>query len=102
MSARVLVVDDQPLNVKLLEAKLTAEYYDVVTAADGLEALRIAGDVRPDIILLDVMMPGIDGYEVCRRLKGDPELNHIPVVMVTALDAAADRIRGIDAGPTTS
>ena len=98
MSARVLVVDDQPLNVKLLEAKLTAEYYDVVTAADGLEALRIAGDVRPDIILLDVMMPGIDGYEVCRRLKGDPELNHIPVVMVTALDAAADRIRGIDAG----
>ena len=98
MSARVLVVDDQPLNVKLLEAKLTAEYYDVVTAADGLEALRIAGDVRPDIILLDVMMPGIDGYEVCRRLKGDPELNHIPVVMVTALDAAADRIRSIDAG----
>ena len=98
MSARVLVVDDQPLNVKLLEAKLTAEYYDVVTAADGLEALKVAGDVRPDIILLDVMMPGIDGYEVCRRLKGDPELNHIPVVMVTALDAAADRIRGIDAG----
>ena len=98
MSARILVVDDQPLNVKLLEAKLTAEYYDVVTAADGIEALEIAGNVRPDIILLDVMMPGMDGYEVCKHLKDDPELSHIPVVMVTALDAAADRIRGIDAG----
>ena len=98
MSARILVVDDQPLNVKLLEAKLTAEYYNVVTAAGGVEALEKASDVCPDIILLDVMMPGMDGYEVCRRLKGDHELNHIPVVMVTALDAVADRIRGIDAG----
>ncbi|MCH8189337.1 MAG: response regulator, partial [Proteobacteria bacterium] len=98
MSARILVVDDQPLNVKLLEAKLTAEYYNVVTAAGGVEALEKASDVCPDLILLDVMMPGMDGYEVCQRLKGDPELNHIPVVMVTALDAVADRIRGIDAG----
>lgn len=98
MSARILVVDDQPLNVKLLEAKLTAEYYDVVTAADGVEALEKAADVRPDIILLDVMMPGMNGYEVCKRLKNDPELDHIPVVMVTALDASRDRIRGIEAG----
>ena len=98
MSARILVVDDQPLNVKLLEAKLTAEYYDVVTAADGVEALEKAADVRPDIILLDVMMPGMNGYEVCERLKNDPELDHIPVVMVTALDASRDRIRGIEAG----
>ena len=98
MSARILVVDDQPLNVKLLEAKLTAEYYDVVTAADGLEALEKTSEVRPDLILLDVMMPGLDGYEVCQRLKADPELSYIPVVMVTALDASSDRIRGIDAG----
>ena len=98
MSARILVVDDQPLNVKLLEAKLTAEYYDVVTAADGVEALEKAADVRPDISLLDVMMPGMNGYEVCERLKNDPELDHIPVVMVTALDASRDRIRGIEAG----
>lgn len=98
MSARILVVDDQPLNVKLLEAKLTAEYYEVVTAECGVEALRKASEERPDIILLDVMMPGLNGYEVCQRLKADPELDHIPVVMVTALDASVDRIRGIDAG----
>ena len=98
MTARILVVDDQPLNVKLLDAKLTAEYYDVITATDGVEALAKAAEVQPDIVLLDVMMPGMDGYEVCERLKADPALLHIPVVMVTALDAPADRIRGIDAG----
>ena len=98
MTARILVVDDQPLNVKLLDAKLTAEYYDVITATDGVEALAKAAEVQPDIVLLDVMMPGMDGYEVCERLKADPALSHIPVVMVTALDAPADRIRGIDAG----
>ena len=98
MSARILVVDDQPLNVKLLEAKLAAEYYEVVTACDGLEALQKTSKVRPDLILLDVMMPGMDGYEVCKRLKDDPVLNYISVVMVTALDASEDRIRGIDAG----
>ena len=98
MSARILVVDDQPLNVKLLESKLTAEYYDVVTAAGGIEALEKARSARPDIVLLDIMMLGMDGYEVCRRLKADPELSHVPVVMVTALGDPADRIRGIDAG----
>lgn len=98
MSARILVVDDQPLNLKLLEAMLTAEYYNVLTAADGQEALEVTRDARPDIILLDVMMPGMDGYEVCRRIKDDPEINHIPIVMITALNTAADRIRGIEAG----
>ena len=98
MTARILVVDDQPLNVKLLEAKLTAEYYEVITAAGGAEALEKAAEVKPDIILLDVMMPGMDGYEVCQRLKADPGLSHIPVVMVTALGDPADRIRGIDVG----
>ncbi len=98
MTARILVVDDQPLNVKLLEAKLTAEYYEVITATDGAEALERAAEAQPDIILLDVMMPGINGYEVCQRLKADPGLLHIPVVMVTALGDPADRIRGIDVG----
>ncbi len=72
MSARVLVVDDIPVNVKLLEAKLLVEYYDVITVGDGPTALEQVRDCAPDIVLLDVMMPGIDGYEVCRRIKANP------------------------------
>ncbi|MDB5429243.1 MAG: PleD family two-component system response regulator [Caulobacter sp.] len=98
MSARILVVDDIEANVRLLEAKLSAEYYDVLTAPDGVTALAIAAAEKPDIILLDVMMPGLDGFEVCRRLKDDPETRHIPVVLVTALDGRADRITGLEAG----
>ena len=98
MSARVLVVDDIAPNVKLLEAKLTSEYYDVVTAMSGQEALDKAKETRPDLILLDVMMPGMDGFEVCSRLKEDPELSHIPVVMVTALTDSEDRVKGLDSG----
>lgn len=98
MTARVLVVDDLLPNVKLLEAKLTAEYYDVVTAMNGPAALEKIGDEAPDIVLLDIMMPGMDGYEVCRRIKDDPRSAHIPVVMVTALSEAQDRVRGLEAG----
>jgi two-component system cell cycle response regulator len=98
MSARVLVVDDILPNVKLLEAKLSNEYYDVLTASNGEEAIRKAQTESPDIILLDVMMPGMDGFEVCRRIKNDPKIAHIPVVMVTALTDAADRVRGLQAG----
>jgi len=98
MTARVLVVDDLEPNVKLLEAKLSAEYFDVVGALNGEEALRVAREEQPDIVLLDVMMPGMDGYEVCRRLKADPDTSHIPVVMVTALDQQQDRIAGLEAG----
>ncbi|MDA0653001.1 MAG: PleD family two-component system response regulator, partial [Proteobacteria bacterium] len=98
MTARVLVVDDVPVNVKLLEAKLLVEYYEVVTAHDGVSALQVAHDQRPDIILLDVMMPGMDGYEVCRRVKADATTAHIPVVMVTALNEVSDRVRGLEAG----
>ncbi len=98
MSARVLVVDDHPLNVKVLEAKLTSEYYEVITASDGVAALEALRAERPDIVLLDVMMPGLDGFEVCRRMKDDPELWHIPVIMVTALTEVSDRVRGIEAG----
>ena len=98
MSARILVVDDIEANVRLLEAKLTAEYYDVLTAHDGPTALAIAASEKPDIVLLDVMMPGMDGFQVCRRLKDDPETRHVPVVLVTALDGRADRIAGLEAG----
>ena len=98
MTARILVVDDIEANVRLLEAKLTAEYYEVVTAADGVQALAAAAEHDPDIILLDVMMPGMDGFEVCRRLKADPATRHIPVVLVTALDGRRDRLSGLEAG----
>jgi two-component system cell cycle response regulator len=98
MSARILVVDDVPANVKLLEARLSAEYFDVLTAANGAEALAICARAECDIILLDVMMPDIDGFEVCRRLKSNPATHFIPVVMVTALDSPSDRVRGLEAG----
>ena len=98
MTARILVVDDVEPNVRLLEAKLTLEYYEVLTAMDGQTAIEIASAERPDIILLDVMMPGMDGFETCRRLKADPVTRHIPVVLVTALDGREDKIRGLEAG----
>jgi len=98
MTARVLVVDDILANVRLLEAKLAAEYFEVVTAMNGLDALDAVQRSKPDIILLDVMMPGIDGIEVCLRLKANPATQHIPVIMVTALDQPEDRLRGLRAG----
>src|SRR5215813_3544000 len=98
MSARVLVVDDVVANVKLMDARLTAEYFDVITAMSGPEALAICDRAQCDIVLLDVMMPEMDGFEVCRRLKANPKTHHIPVIMVTALDQPADRVRGLEAG----
>lgn len=98
MPARVLVVDDVLANVKLLEARLSAEYFDVMTAMSGPEALEVCARTQCDIILLDVMMPGMDGFEVCRRLKADPATHHIPVVIITALDQPSDRVRGLEAG----
>jgi two-component system, cell cycle response regulator len=98
MSARVLVVDDVDVNVRLLEAKLSSEYFTVITASSGEEALRLARSEHPDLILLDVMMPEMDGFEVCRRLKADPLTDEIPVVMVTALSEVADRVRGLQSG----
>ena len=98
MTARVLVVDDIPANVKLLEARLSAEYFDVITAMSGKEALAICERAECDLVLLDVMMPDLDGFEVCRRLKTNPVTHHIPVVMVTALDQPSDRVRGLEAG----
>jgi len=98
MTARVLVVDDVPANVKLLEARLSAEYFDVTTAQSGPEALALCERAECDIVLLDVMMPDMDGFEVCRKLKSNPLTHHIPVVMVTALDQPSDRVRGLEAG----
>src|SRR3982074_2693703 len=98
MSARILVVDDVPANVKLLEARLSAEYFDVLTASNGAEALEICARAECDIILLDVMMPDIDGFEVCRRLKSSPAPHFIAPDMTTALDRPADRGRGLQAG----
>jgi two-component system, cell cycle response regulator len=98
MTARVLVVDDVPANVKLLEARLSAEYFDVTTASNGIEALALCERAECDIILLDVMMPELDGFEVCRKIKSNPLTHHIPVVMVTALDQPSDRVRGLEAG----
>jgi two-component system, cell cycle response regulator len=98
MTARILVVDDIQANLRLLEARLRAEYYEVRLANSGEAALREAAAWRPDIILLDVMMPGMDGYECCQRLKADPSLAHLPVVMVTALTEQAERVRGLEVG----
>ena len=98
MTARILVVDDVAANLKLLEARLSAEYYEVAVASSGPEALRVAQSWSPDVVLLDVMMPGMDGYEVCRLMKANPQTAHVPVVMVTALVDQAERVRGLEAG----
>ena len=98
MTARVLVVDDVELNVRLLTAKLASEYFEVVSADNGPAALDMVEAELPYIILLDVMMPRMDGFEVCRRLKANPHTADVPVVMVTALSDVADRLRGLEAG----
>lgn len=98
MSARILIVDDTPLNVKLLAAKLAHDYYIISTAENGVEALQKVAEEKPDLILLDVMMPEMDGFETCKRLKADPETSDIPVVIITALSDVADRVRGLAAG----
>jgi two-component system sensor histidine kinase/response regulator len=97
-ATRVLVVDDHPQNVELLEAYLIPEGYDVITAFDGLEALEKVAESPPDIVLLDVMMPRMDGYEVCRQMKDDEATRFIPIVMVTALKELEDKIKSIEAG----
>ena len=98
MTARILVVDDVPSNVRLLEARLRAEYFEVLTAFNGAEAIEACENGRIDVVLLDVMMPGMDGFDVCRRLKDDPATSHIPIIMITVLDQVADRVRGLEAG----
>lgn len=94
----MLIVDDIPTNVRLLDARLSAEYFQVKTASSGREALEICAGGEVDIVLLDVMMPEMDGFETCRRLKANPQTHHIPVVMITALDQPSDRVKGLEAG----
>ncbi len=96
--AKILVVDDTPKNVKLLADILTVKGYTAVTAASGREALAQVESERPDLVLLDVVMPEMSGYEVCRKIRENPATEILPVVMVTALDAAQERIKGLDAG----
>jgi two-component system cell cycle response regulator len=98
MTARVLVVDDIPANVKLLEARLSAEYFDVLTAGSGQDAIDICERERIDVVLLDVMMPEMDGFETCRRIKANQKTHHVPVIIVTALDQASDKVRGLEGG----
>ncbi|HUS96738.1 MAG TPA: PleD family two-component system response regulator [Hyphomicrobiaceae bacterium] len=98
MTAKVLVVDDILANVKLLEARLQAEYFEVLPAYNGEEALEICARERIDVVLLDVMMPGMDGFEVCKRIKSNPATQDLPVIMVTALDQPSDKLQGLDAG----
>jgi adenylate cyclase len=95
---RILVVDDNPTNVKILQTRLASAGYDLVTAADGEEALVAARESTPDLILLDVMMPRLDGIEVCRRLRADPQFPFTPIVLVTALSETKDMVAGLDAG----
>lgn len=95
---RILCVDDEPKNLKLLEVILSSKGYHVITAENGKEAIEIVNKQPVDVILLDVMMPEMDGYQVCRLIKTDERLRSIPVVMITALTSKEDRIRGIDAG----
>src|SRR2546426_3682299 len=98
MPEKVLVVDDMPVNVKLLADLLAVKGYAVVTAANGAEALAKVDKEQPGLVLLDVMMPGMSGYDVCRKLRENPATAMLPVIMVTALDPAQERVKGIEAG----
>jgi DNA-binding response OmpR family regulator len=94
---KILAVDDNPDNTAIVE-ELFQENYDLRTAATGDEALKIALDFQPDIILLDIMMPGMDGYEVCQRLREYPSLADAKIIMVTAKGALEDRVKGYEVG----
>ena len=96
--AKILVADDVKQNVKLLRVILTASEYDVVEAYDGEEALEKVKTENPDLILLDIMMPKLTGYEVCEKLRADEETSNLPIVLITSLREMDDRIKGIEAG----
>ncbi len=95
---RILVVDDNATNIKIVQTRLANEGYDIVTAADGEEALVAVRELIPDLILLDVMMPRLDGIEVCRRLRADATLPFTPIILLTAMTETKDVIAGLDAG----
>ncbi|OWW21588.1 response regulator [Noviherbaspirillum denitrificans] len=96
--ATILIVDDEERNRKLLEVFMQAEGYRTITVGEGSEAVVLAARERPDLVLLDMMMPGMDGFEVARTLKAEPELRHIPLIVVSSLDDIASRRRVLSAG----
>jgi len=98
MAGRILAVDDDPMNLKLVEAALAKDDYEIITAGDGVTALKLAEEFHPDVILLDVMMPEMDGFEVCNQLRKNPSTARTPVMMLTALNSVDERIKGFDAG----
>jgi serine phosphatase RsbU (regulator of sigma subunit) len=97
-SERILLVDDNPVNLRLIRRTLEGRGYDPLTAKNGEAALSVARKEQPGLILLDIMMPGIDGYEVCRRLKVDPATRDIPVIFLSSLNETKDKVRGLDLG----
>ena len=98
MTGKILVADDEPAARSGLEVLLRRQDYEVIGVEDGHAALEHCARFRPDLVLLDVVMPGLDGFSVCRQIKADPETRLTPVVLITGLSATEDRIRGIDAG----
>jgi DNA-binding response OmpR family regulator len=99
MAHRVLVVDDDPVIVRLLEVNLSLDGYEVETATRGEQALERAGETNPDLLILDVMMPGLDGWDTCRRLREQPRFAETPVVFLSARSQDDDRSKGLDLGP---
>ena len=98
MTARILVVDDQRPNVEMMAGVLKARGYSVYTAYDGQQALEQVRDLHPDLVVSDILMPNMDGYDLCRRLRGAPETALLPIVLVTSLDAQGERVKGLEAG----
>src|SRR5689334_13102868 len=98
MKARILVVDDQRANSEMMAGVLRARGYTVSTAGDGEAALAQVREAAPDVVVSDILMPHMDGYELCRRLRADPGTALLPVILVTSLDAHNERVRGLEAG----
>ena len=96
--SKILIVDDDPLGIATLESMFHNQGFEISKAQNGMNALKMAEQIMPDLILLDVMMPGMDGFEVCRRLRATPKLAEVPIIILTALDDRASRLQGIEAG----
>src|SRR5690606_34776459 len=98
MKSKILIVDDDPLGIATLESMIHNQGFEISHAHNGMNALTLAEQLMPDLILLDVMMPGMDGFEVCRRLRTMPKLAEVPIIILTALDDRRSRLQGIEAG----
>ena len=98
MPKKILVVDDEPNIIKLLESRLSHSGYDIITAVDGKTCLKKAKDEKPDLILLDIILPGLNGFEVCKHLKKDQETKDIPIIMLTSLAQEQDLSKGLEEG----